>query len=71
MERPVMDELLTDGLGNTDIRLVLDADGDHWIEGSDLSGLPEADRPQRLWARVALYSLDDDGNLSAKSWETE
>jgi prepilin-type N-terminal cleavage/methylation domain-containing protein len=71
MERPVMDELLVDGRGNTDIRLVLDADGDHWIEGNDLSGLPEADRPQRLWARVALYSLDDHGNLSATSWEME
>lgn len=62
------DGMLSDGHGNTDIRLVLDADGDHWIEGSRLIGVPEADRTERLWARVAIYSLDADGNLVAKSW---
>lgn len=71
MERPVADEALVDGRGNTDIRMVLDADGDHWIEGSELSGLTEAERPERLWARVAIYSLDTDGNLSAKNWEAD
>jgi general secretion pathway protein G len=71
LERAVLDVTLTDGHGNPDIRLVLDADGDHWIEGDELRGLPEPDRPRRIWTLVALYSLDHDGNVSATNWETD
>jgi prepilin-type N-terminal cleavage/methylation domain-containing protein len=68
MEREVHGPQLEDGHGNSEIRLVLDTDGDHWIYGRELTRLPESERPERLWARVAIYSLNPDGSLSATNW---
>lgn len=69
LERPLLGTTLRDGFGNTDIRLIVDADGDHWIEASDFAGLEPDRRPSRLWARVVVYSLGGDGRLGAASWD--
>lgn len=68
IERDIHEKPLADGHGNTDIRVALDVDGDHWVDGSQLRGLPESQRPVRIRARVAIYSLGTDGKLSAKNW---
>lgn len=68
LERRIEAQVLEDGHGNTDIRIVLDVDGDHWIDGTQLRGLPESNRPARIRARVAIYSLNPNGSLSAKNW---
>lgn len=69
MERRLVGEELADGHGNTRLLLVVDGDGDRWIEAGDFSALDVAERPERLWRRVAVYSLDADGRLAAASWE--
>jgi len=71
LERPVIDRVLTDGFGNTRILLLVDTDGDHWIRADDFNALAADARPQRLWGRVAVYSLDGEGGLAARSWSDE
>jgi prepilin-type N-terminal cleavage/methylation domain-containing protein len=71
LERPVHDRVIRDGFGNERILLVVDVDGDRWIEGRELAALPVEERPTRLWARVAVYSLDEAGKAVAKSWSHE
>ena len=64
MEQDLSELRLTDGFGNTDLRLVVDVDGDHWIRASEAGGLNGED----LWARAAVYSLDEQGILVMASW---
>ena len=68
METPVLDGILVDGFGNTDLRMVVDDDRDHWITGDQLESLKPGERPDKIWARVVLYSLREDGALGEKSW---
>ncbi|NDV63494.1 type II secretion system protein [Puniceicoccales bacterium CK1056] len=71
LERRVLDRVLRDGFGNTRLFLVLDSDGDHWIEPGQFEAMEEGIVPDRIWARVAIYSLDEAGRLTAKSWTDE
>jgi prepilin-type N-terminal cleavage/methylation domain-containing protein len=61
-------EKLEDGFGNRAVFMVIDGDGDHWIESSDFEALAEHERPQRLWRRVVVYSLDGEGKLATSTW---
>lgn len=71
LERRVVDRVLRDGFGHTRLFLLVDLDGDRWIERDQFRALGEADRPERIWARVAMYSLDEDGALVSTSWTDE
>ena len=68
LERQDADRVLEDGFGNTRLYMVVDVDDNHWIAGSKLSSLAVADRPERIWSRTAIYSLDAEGNLVCGSW---
>ena len=68
METQWSDGGLTDGFGNLDIYLLVDADGDHWIFPEEFDALQRSDRPTRLWARIAIYSLDGAGRLAVSNW---
>ena len=68
MESRIEGILVEDGYGNTDIRLIVDIDDDHWIKAEDFQGLEPANRPPAIWARAVVYSLDGAGRLAASSW---
>ena len=68
MESPLnLDFLETDYAGQH-ILVVVDQDRDHWIQSSDFEQLGDADRPERMWERVAVYSLDPEGVLLSHTW---
>jgi len=69
LERNVWNEQVTDGFGNSSIRIVVDLDGDHWINASDLPDLADHERPDHLWDRVVVFSLDAVGRLAFQSWD--
>jgi len=69
LERPVIGCELADGFGNTRLFLLVDHDDDHWIGAAEFRALAPEARPERLWERVAVYSLDADGRLAAASWQ--
>lgn len=71
MERRLEDTDLKDGFGNTALFLVIDEDGDHWIPRESLESLPSSTLPDRVWARVAIYSLDGEDKLQMGNWEDE
>jgi prepilin-type N-terminal cleavage/methylation domain-containing protein len=71
MESRVADRTIEDGDGNTRIFLIVDADGDHWIERDAFIAADPGQLPDRIWARVVVYSLDGEGALAATSWTDE
>lgn len=71
LESRVADRLLEDGFGNTRIFLIVDLDGDHWIEREAFAAADPLQLPGRLWARVVIYSMDNAGALAAVSWSDE
>ncbi len=62
------DETILDGYGNADLYLLIDLDGDNWIEANDFHALPASARPVRIRNRVTIYSLDKEGRLAACNW---
>ena len=62
---------LIDGFGNRRIFIQVDLDGDRWIPGEELAGLVPGQRPDRVAGRLAVYSVDANGNLGQGSWEDE
>lgn len=71
LERRIWDRKVVDGFGHEALYLIVDADGDHWIAGSSFEALPTDQRPGRIWARTAVYSLDAENRLAAWSWQDE
>lgn len=59
----------SDGFGNERIYVIADLNGDHWIHAADFRALPQEERPERVHARVVVYSLDAQGRLAAASWK--
>lgn len=57
-----------DALGNTSLFAAVDMDADGWIEGRDLPGLMETERPLRIRAAAVSYSVDAAGHLTGRSW---
>ena len=62
-------EELVDGFGNTDIRIVLDYDGDQSCDPGDMPGLPVEYHGKPVWKQVAIYSLDEFGRLAVTNWD--
>lgn len=60
---------LVDGFGNSDIRVVLDRDGDQLCDPGDMPGLPEGFQKSPVWKQVAIYSLDESGQVVAVNWD--
>lgn len=71
MERQVIDRIVEDGYGNSRLFLLMDTDGDHWINREQFESVEGAGLPDKIWARIAIYSLDASGNLISKSWSDE
>lgn len=71
MERTLAGVPLADGFGNTRLFIQVDLDGDRWIPGEQLTGLVPDQRPERVAGRLAVYSVDAEGNLGRGSWEDE
>lgn len=57
-----------DGFGNRDLFMIVDLEGDNWIESSEFRWLPESKRPEGIRQRVAVYSLHGNGQLAASNW---
>lgn len=51
------------------VHIVVDDNHDHWIDPGQMVALRPEERPGRLWARVAAYSLSPEGELLASTWE--
>jgi prepilin-type N-terminal cleavage/methylation domain-containing protein len=68
MESPLNREYLETEYAGQHILVVIDHDRDHWIQSSDFERLGDTDRPERLWERVAVYSLDAEGVLLNQTW---
>jgi prepilin-type N-terminal cleavage/methylation domain-containing protein len=60
---------VSDGFGHRRVFIVADLDGDRWIHAEDFRELAEAERPQRLHARIVAYSLDAEGRLATSTWK--
>lgn len=58
-----------DGYGYGQVYVLVDLDEDNWIVADDFRALSMDQRPQRLHARVAAYSMDPDGRLVASTWK--
>jgi prepilin-type N-terminal cleavage/methylation domain-containing protein len=71
MDRRVVDRAIEDGFGNAGVYLIIDGDGDHWIERERFEAVDAESLPDRIWARVVLYSVNPGGVLVAASWEDE
>lgn len=67
-EGPFLRSQIADGFGNQRIYMVADLDGDNWIRADEFEQLAEEQRPQRLHAKVIVYSLDPEGRLAASTW---
>ena len=67
LEHPI-GQRYADAFGNEALYVVVDADADGWIEGTDLPGIREAERPRRIRAAVVCFSLDGAGKLAGRSW---
>lgn len=62
------EKIIEDGFSNQQIFLLVDVDGDNWIEKTDFRALESHLRPHRLRQRVAIYSLNASGQVAACNW---
>lgn len=62
------EKIIEDGFSNREIFLLVDVDGDNWIEKTDFRALEPQFRPHRLRQRVVIYSLHASGQVASCNW---
>jgi len=64
-----LETLIGETSGGREVCVLVDADGDKWIEGAAVSALAGGTVPERIRGAVAVFLVDRSGGLVAGSWE--